>query len=92
MNTKVCESGADCQRYLLLVSLAMTLVLLANNVVGAKRERFVDSEKADLRLRSRGVKAVDAALPVPGLERDLNRRPRTSGPRPDAGAFEYQVQ
>jgi hypothetical protein len=60
------------------------------NVQGAERTWFVDVESGNLRLAGTAVRAIDAGVTVREVEADFEGLPRTVGPKPDAGAFEYQ--
>jgi hypothetical protein len=60
------------------------------NVQGAARTWFVDVESGNLRLAGTAVRAIDAGVTVREVEADFEGLPRTVGPKPDAGAFEYQ--
>jgi hypothetical protein len=59
------------------------------NVQGAARNWFVDVASGNLRLAGPDVKAIDAGVPASDPAEDFDGLPRTIGPRPDAGAFEY---
>jgi hypothetical protein len=61
---------------------------LEGNVIGADRRWFVDAPGGDLRLAAGGARAVDAGVPIADLAVDFDRRPRSAGKAPDAGAFE----
>ncbi|HVR72833.1 MAG TPA: choice-of-anchor Q domain-containing protein [Planctomycetota bacterium] len=62
---------------------------LEGNVAPCARDWFVEAEKGNLRLARGDSAAIDAGVPLPGLEADFDGQPRVSGARPDAGAFEH---
>jgi hypothetical protein len=49
--------------------------------------RFADAARRDYRLAEKSP-AIDAAVPLDGLPRDLAGQPRVAGSRPDLGAYE----
>ncbi|MBI2221539.1 MAG: right-handed parallel beta-helix repeat-containing protein [Acidobacteria bacterium] len=63
--------------------------VMKGNVTGARRDWFVDPAAADLHLTGRAAGAIDAGVPVDARMTDFDRRSRSVGRAPDAGAFEY---
>lgn len=62
------------------------------NVVNAQPDWFVDPARPNLRLIRGDLPAVDAGVPIDGLDQDLDLQPRTRGKAPDAGAFEFRAK
>lgn len=62
---------------------------LEGNVAPCAHDWFVEAEKGNLRLSRGDSAAIDAGIPLPGLETDFDGQPRIFGARPDAGAFEH---
>jgi hypothetical protein len=62
----------------------------AGNVVDARRDWFTGPERLSFRLARGDLPAVDAGVPIDGIELDFDLRPRVRGSAPDAGAFEFQ--
>jgi hypothetical protein len=62
------------------------------NVEGATRDWFVDPVSGNLRLTGAATRAIDAGVPMGEITEDFDGGPRTAGPRPDAGAFEFRDQ
>ena len=63
---------------------------LEGNVSGAMRNWFVGVPTWDYHLSSDGARAIDAGVHIADVTEDFDRRPRVTGLRPDAGAFEWR--
>ena len=62
---------------------------LKGNVTDARSDWFVEPRRGILRLARGDLGAIDIGVPIPEVQTDFDRSPRTSGAGPDAGAFEY---
>jgi hypothetical protein len=61
---------------------------LKGNVTDARSDWFVEPRRGILRLARGDLGAIDVGVPIPEVQTDFDRSPRTSGAGPDAGAFE----
>ena len=64
------------------------LAIDEGNIVGARPWWFVNPGAMDFRLTPAGMRARDAGVTIPDVERDFAQAARVAGRRPDAGAIE----
>jgi hypothetical protein len=64
--------------------------VVESNSTSATPALFVDPDNGDLHLRPTATAAIDAGVTVASVTVDWDGDPRTTGPRPDLGADEFQ--